>query len=107
MPPELGSTISSTVPHSAVDSDMLRVRSVHRAIAELRRGTPVLLLGDSPVVVLAAETASAPGLADLAALTGAAPVLLLAPVRAADRSKAQLAAAMLAAAEAALELATA
>ena len=83
MPPELGSTISSTVPHSAVDSDMLRVRSVHRAIAELRRGTPVLLLGDSPVVVLAAETASAPGLADLAALTGAAPVLLLAPVRAA------------------------
>ncbi len=80
---ESGSTIPPIVPQAAVDPVTMRVRSVHRAIAELRRGTPVLLLGDSPAVVLAAETASASGLADLASLTGAAPVLLLAPVRAA------------------------
>lgn len=83
MPPELGSTISPTAPQSAVDPALLRLRGVHRALAELRRGTPILLLGDSPVVVLAAETASARGLADLAELASAAPVLLLAPVRAA------------------------
>jgi hypothetical protein len=35
------------------------VRAVHRATAELRRGTPVLLTGETSLVVLPAETASA------------------------------------------------
>ena len=60
-----------------------RLRDVNRAAGELRRGTPVLLLGDVPLVLLAAETAGAAGLATLHALSAAAPQLLLAPARAA------------------------
>ena len=65
------------------DSDLLRLRAVHRAAAELRRGTPVVLLGPAPLVICAADTASAAGLADMAALAAGWPVLLLSPVRAA------------------------
>ncbi len=57
------------------------IRAVHRAVADLRRGTPVLLEGDggrSPVLVLAAETAGARGLRDLAALAAGPPVLVMA-----------------------------
>ena len=60
-----------------------RARLVHRAAEDLRRGTPVLLLGPVPLVVLPAETAGAHGLAELQALAAAAPLLLLAPTRAA------------------------
>lgn len=42
-----------------------------------------MLLGASPMVVIAADTASAAGLADMSAVAGGAAVLLLAPVRAA------------------------
>ena len=63
--------------------DLLRLRAVHRAAADLRRGTPVLLRTPAPLVVLAAETAGADGLNDFASLAAAAPVLLLSPVRAA------------------------
>ena len=62
---------------------ILRLRSVHRAIADLKRGVPVLLLGDSPLVLLPAETAGARGLRELADLAAAPALLLLAPVRAA------------------------
>jgi GTP cyclohydrolase II len=65
------------------DPVALRLRAIHRAAAEQRRGTPVLLEGEAPLVALAAETAGASGLADLAALAAAPPVLLLSPVRAA------------------------
>ena len=68
---------------SVPDAETLRVRGVHRAIAELRRGTPVLLTGDAPLLLLAAETASASTLNELASLAAGAPVLLLAPMRAA------------------------
>ena len=68
---------------SGPDASVLRVRGVHRAIAELRRGTPVLLTGDTPLLLLAAETASASTLNELATLAAGAPVLLLAPMRAA------------------------
>ena len=47
-------------------------RAVHRAIGELRRGAPVLFEGAHPLVVIAAETASAEGLADAAAVAGEA-----------------------------------
>ena len=80
LPP--ASTPVPAVPR-AVDGDLLRLRAVHRAAAELRRGTPVLLLGPSPLVVAAADTAGAAGLADMAALAAGWPVLLLSPVRAA------------------------
>lgn len=56
---------------------------MHRAIADHRRGTPVLLLGDRPAVIVPAETASARGLAELASIAAGPPCLLLAPVRAA------------------------
>ena len=65
------------------DPLVLRLRAVHRAVAEVRRGTPVLLNGTSPLAVLAAETAGARGLEELAALAAAPPSLLLSPVRAA------------------------
>ena len=73
----------ASVPVVAPDPDVLRLRQVHRAAAELRRGTPVLLMGKAPLILLAAETAGPRGLTELAALAAEPPVLLLAPVRAA------------------------
>ncbi len=60
-----------------------RLRAVHRAAADLRRGVPVLLTGSEPLALLAAETSGDRGLAEFAALTDAAPVMLLAATRAA------------------------
>jgi GTP cyclohydrolase II len=54
---------------------------VHRAAADLRRGTPVLLHGNATLVLLPAETAGARGLAEFASLTEGPAVLLLAPAR--------------------------
>ncbi len=72
------------MPHTAMTDPALsraalsvRMRRVHRAIADLRRGTPVVLAGAYPMVVLAAETAGADGLADMAALRGSGPALML------------------------------
>jgi GTP cyclohydrolase II len=57
---------------------------VHRAVSDLRRGTPVIIVGDGAcLLVAAAETVGAQGLAELVALASATPVLLLSPVRAA------------------------
>ncbi len=70
-------------PAPKPDEAVWRLRAVHRAIAELRRGTPILLQGGSNLAVLAAETAGARGLRELATLAAGPPVLLLAPVRAA------------------------
>ena len=71
--------------HSAYrfDATALRLRAVHRAIADLRRGTPVLLSGTPDLLVLAADTAGVAGLNELSALAAGSPVLLLSPVRAA------------------------
>jgi len=64
-------------------AETLALRAVHRAVSELRRGTPVLIKGESAaLLVAAAETAGAQGLAEIMALAGAPPVLLLSPVRA-------------------------
>jgi GTP cyclohydrolase II len=67
----------------ALDEEVLRLRAVHRAATELRRGTPVLLTGEAPLILLAAETAGPRGLGEFTALAAAPPVLLLAPMRAA------------------------
>ena len=83
-------TAEHALPHDragglpAPDARALAMRGVHRAIGELRRGTPVLLLGDGDgLLVAAAETVSAMGLAELAAASHGRAALLLAPVRAA------------------------
>ena len=75
---------TQSAPASPVDETgaVARIRAVHRAMAELRRGTPVVLLGTEPLVLLAAETAGARGLAELAALADGPPCLLLARPRA-------------------------
>jgi GTP cyclohydrolase II len=56
---------------------------VHRAASELRRGVPVVLGSVVPLLVLAAETAGADAVAELEALSGTRPVLLMVPTRAA------------------------
>jgi GTP cyclohydrolase II len=60
-----------------------RTRAVHRAIAEARRGVPVVLAARRPLVVAPAETVGAEGLRLIDLLAGGPPVLLLAPSRAA------------------------
>ena len=59
----------------------LGMRAVHRAVSDLRRGTPVLLDGGGECLVLAAaETVGARGLSDLSeAAVGPAVLLLSAP----------------------------
>jgi GTP cyclohydrolase II len=62
----------------------LAMRAVHRAVSELRRGTPVLVRGpEGLLVIAAAETVGNDSLREFAGCALAAPVLLLAPIRAA------------------------
>jgi GTP cyclohydrolase II len=56
---------------------------MNRAASDLRGGTPVLLDGSAPLLILAAETAGPDAIAELASLGKEPPGLLLAPVRAA------------------------
>lgn len=65
-------------------AETLALRAVHRAVSDLRRGTPVILRGqDRALAVAAAETVSAAALREVVGLSATAPVLLMAPVRAA------------------------
>ena len=57
------------------------LRRVHRAASELRRGVPLLLESDPPLLLLAAETAGAVSLAEFLTLAASPPLLLLAPPR--------------------------
>ncbi len=68
-----------------VDPQVLvrRLRVVHRAQSELRRGVPVVLVGRTNIAVLPAETADTSSIADLWAIALTPPVLLLAGERAA------------------------
>jgi GTP cyclohydrolase II len=59
------------------------LRAVHRAMGELRRGSPVRLEARQTLLLLAAETASDAGLAEFASLAAGRWTLLLAPSRAA------------------------
>jgi GTP cyclohydrolase II len=60
-----------------------QLRAVRRAAGDLRRGVPVLLTGDQPLMLLAAEAAYAGPLLEFAGLAAEPPVMLLAPARAA------------------------
>ncbi|WP_426954499.1 GTP cyclohydrolase II [Muricoccus radiodurans] len=83
--PESGAWHSEAgTARSAADPRPHAMRSVHRAVSDLRRGTPVYLDGGAEGLVLVpAETAGARGLSELAAAALAPAVLLLSPVRAA------------------------
>lgn len=59
-----------------------RLRQIHRAVSDLRRGVPVVLTdGDARLAVVAAESATTAGISELATLASEPPVLLLAPTR--------------------------
>ncbi len=60
-----------------------RTRAVHRAIAEARRGVPVVLAARRPLIIAPAETVGAEGLRLIDLLSGGQALLLLAPSRAA------------------------
>lgn len=60
-----------------------RTRAVHRAIAEARRGVPVVLAAKHPLIIAPAETLGAEGLHLIDLLSAGPAVLLLAPSRAA------------------------
>ncbi len=60
-----------------------RTRAVHRAIAEARRGVPVVLAARRPLIIAPAETVGAEGLRLIDLLGGGPASLLLAPSRAA------------------------
>ncbi len=72
-----------TEPITAAGQTKGRLRLVHRAASELRRGVPVILGGAAPLLVLAAETAGPDALAELEELSATRPMLILAPARAA------------------------
>ncbi|HVY15769.1 MAG TPA: GTP cyclohydrolase II [Rhodopila sp.] len=59
------------------------LRRVHRAASDLRRGVPVVLAGERPLAILAAETADLSGFAEFTMLGQGATTLILAPARAA------------------------
>lgn len=68
-----------------VSAETLALRAVHRAVSELRRGTPVIVEGAAgALVVAAAETVGALGLGEIVTLSPGPMVLLLSPVRAAS-----------------------
>ncbi len=84
MPPDAAPDQHPPQPPGLPDAAALALRAVHRAVAELRRGTPVLVRdGNHLLVIAAAETLGARGLAEIAATAEAPPLLLLAPARAA------------------------
>jgi GTP cyclohydrolase II len=60
-----------------------RTRAVHRAIAEARRGVPVVLAARHPLIIVPAETVGAEGLRLIDMLSDGHASLLLAPARAA------------------------
>jgi GTP cyclohydrolase II len=68
-----------------------RTRAVHRAIAEARRGVPVILAARQPLIVVPAETVGAEGLRLIDLLSATAASLLLAPSRAAAVLRRELA----------------
>ena len=72
-------TITPDPDVAGVSIEVLELRMVHRAAAELRHGAPVIVSdGAQCYVALAAETAEPAALAEMLALCTAAPVVVLA-----------------------------
>ena len=81
--PASETTAANLAPASGDRAAMVRrLRVVHRAQSELRRGVPVVQLGERNLAVLPAETADQAAIADLCAMALSPPVLLLAGGRA-------------------------
>nr|WP_309228586.1 GTP cyclohydrolase II [Roseomonas sp. KE2513] len=82
--PIMGAFLGSVLGGAEGDPLALGMRAVHRAVSDLRRGTPVLLDGNGECLVLAAaETVGARGLSDLSGIAVGPAVLLLSLPRAA------------------------
>ena len=62
---------------------LLRLQAVEAAMETLRRGMPAIVAGETPLAVLAVETADAAGLDALSRVAGTAPTLVLTAARAA------------------------
>jgi GTP cyclohydrolase II len=75
--------MGSGLNEAAVSLGTPRTRAVHRAIAEARRGVPVVLAARRPLIVVPAETVGAEGLRLVDLLSAGEASLLLAPSRAA------------------------
>jgi GTP cyclohydrolase II len=74
--------MTAHLPSAEASATLTRtLRRVHRAASDLRRGVPVLLEGESPLLLLAAETAGVDSLTEFAALGSDTPVILFAAVR--------------------------
>ena len=83
--------MSATLPYTDAGAqsprpEVLAMRAVHRAVSDLRRGTPVVIAGPGGggLAIAAAETVGAQGLLELTEVSPVPPLLLLAPVRAAS-----------------------
>src|ERR1700760_3571386 len=73
-----------TAPHPLTSDTQALTRSlrrVHRAASDLRRGVPVLLETETPLLLMAAETAGMESLTEFLSLGAAPAVILSAPVR--------------------------
>ncbi len=75
--------MSIKITSSASGLGTPRTRAVHRAIAEARRGVPVILAARKPLIIAPAETVGAEGLHLIDLLSAGPASLLLAPSRAA------------------------
>lgn len=75
--------MSSIVPPPPAPLGSPRTRAVHRAIADSRRGVPVVLAARKPLILAPAETVGAEGLRLIDLLSDGPASLLLAPSRAA------------------------
>jgi GTP cyclohydrolase II len=75
--------LSSDPPSQAARAEAVqRLRRIHRAVSDLRRGVPVVLTdGDARLALMAAEAATASGISELAMLATEPPMVLLAPTR--------------------------
>ncbi|WP_235703350.1 GTP cyclohydrolase II [Acidiphilium iwatense] len=75
--------MSGRGPDASAPIGAPRTRAVHRAVADARRGVPVVLAGQHPLIVAPAETVGAEGLHLIDRLAAGPASLLLAPARAA------------------------
>ncbi|MCF3946116.1 GTP cyclohydrolase II [Acidiphilium sp. AL] len=75
--------VSGRGPDASAPIGAPRTRAVHRAVADARRGVPVVLAGQHPLIVAPAETVGAEGLHLIDRLAAGPASLLLAPARAA------------------------
>ena len=75
--------MSSVNPPASAPLGSPRTRAVHRAIADARRGVPVVLAARRPLILAPAETVGAEGLRLIDLLSDGQASLLLAPSRAA------------------------